>query len=90
MAGIASTSWPFLSGTAVGWLLSQAWRRPTAVYPTGVLVWLCTVAIGMLLRKITSASVAGGFIVVASTVTALLLLGWRVIARSGLRRAGSV
>lgn len=90
MAGIASTSWPFLSGTAVGWLLSQAWRRPTAVYPTGVLVWLCTVTVGMLLRKITSASVAGGFIVVASTVTALLQLGWRVIARSGLRRAGSV
>jgi peptidoglycan/LPS O-acetylase OafA/YrhL len=88
VAGIATTAWPFLSGTAVGWLVSQAWRRPAAVYPTGVVVWLCTVAVGMLLRKVTAAGVAGSFIVVASTVTALLLLGWRAIAQPR-RRAGS-
>jgi peptidoglycan/LPS O-acetylase OafA/YrhL len=86
-AGIATTAWPFLSGTAVGWLASQAWRRPAAVYPTGVVVWLCTVAVGMLLRKVTAAGVAGSFIVVASTVTALLLLGWRAIAQPR-RRTG--
>jgi Protein of unknown function (DUF3054) len=85
VAGIATTAWPFLSGTALGWLLSQAWRRPSAVYPTGVVVWLSTVAVGMLLRKVTSAGVAGSFIVVAATVTALLLLGWRAIAQFGRR-----
>jgi hypothetical protein len=90
VAGIATTAWPFLSGTALGWLLSQAWRRPTAVYPTGVAVWLCTVAVGMSLRKVTSAGVAGSFIVVAATVTAVLLLGWRAIAGLARRRAGSV
>src|SRR5882757_666636 len=58
IAGIASTAWPFLSGTALGWLAAQAWRRPTAVYPTGVVVWLCTVVVGMVLRKATSAGVA--------------------------------
>jgi peptidoglycan/LPS O-acetylase OafA/YrhL len=88
VAGIATTAWPFLSGTAVGWLASQAWRRPAAVYPTGVVVWLCTVAVGMLLRKVTAAGVAGSFIVVASTVTALLLLGWRALPQPR-RRAGS-
>src|SRR3984957_10037264 len=81
VAGIATTAWPFLSGTVLGWLASQAWRRPTAVIPTGVVVWLCTVAVGMLLRKATSAGVAGSFVVVASTVTALLLLGWRALAQ---------
>jgi peptidoglycan/LPS O-acetylase OafA/YrhL len=81
VAGIATTAWPFLSGTALGWLLSQAWRRPSAVYPTGVVVWLSTVVVGMLLRKVTSAGVAGSFIVVASSVTALLLLGWRALAQ---------
>lgn len=85
VAGIATTAWPFLSGTALGWLLSHAWRRPSAVYPTGVVVWLSTVAVGMLLRKVTSAGVAGSFIVVAATVTALLLLGWRAIAQFGRR-----
>ena len=88
VAGVASTAWPFLSGTALGWVLSQAWRRPSAMYPTGVVVWLSTVVVGMLLRKVTSAGVAGSFIVVAATVTALLLLGWRAIAQFGRRRPG--
>src|ERR1700760_2981728 len=83
VAGVATTAWPFLSGTVLGWLASQAWRRPTAVYPTGVAGWLSTVIVGMLLRKVTAAGVAGSFIVVASTVTAVLLLGWRAVARVG-------
>src|ERR1700727_3115585 len=85
VAGVATTAWPFLSGTALGWLASRAWRRPTAVAPTGVVVWLCTVVVGMLLRKATSAGVAASFIVVASSVTGLLLLGWRALAQPGRR-----
>jgi hypothetical protein len=81
LVGIAETAWPFLSGTAVGWLLSRGWRHPAAVVPTGVTVWVSTVAVGMLLRKATSAGVAPSFIVVASLSTALLLLGWRIGAR---------
>ncbi|MGB7165197.1 MAG: DUF3054 domain-containing protein [Mycobacterium sp.] len=81
VAGIATTAWPFLSGTTLGWLAAQGWRRPTALYPTGVVVWVCTVAVGMLLRKATSAGVAASFVVVGSAVTALLLLGWRALAR---------
>lgn len=77
VAGVASTAWPFLSGTIVGWLLSRAWRRPTAVAPTGMIVWLCTVVVGMTLRKASSAGVAPSFVAVASSVTAGLLLGWR-------------
>ncbi|MGY4654617.1 DUF3054 domain-containing protein [Mycobacterium sp. URHB0021] len=77
LSGLAETAWPFLAGAGVGWLLSRGWRRPVAVAPTGVAVWLCTVVIGMLLRKASSQGVAVSFIVVASLVTALLLLGWR-------------
>lgn len=85
VAGVAETSWPFLIGTVVGWLLSRAWRRPLALAPTGVVVWVCTVVVGMVLRKTTSAGVAVSFIVVASLVTAALLLGWRVAARLATR-----
>jgi Protein of unknown function (DUF3054) len=85
VAGVAETAWPFLVGTVVGWLFSRGWRRPTAVVPTGLVVWVCTVAIGMLLRKATSAGVAGSFVVVASAATAVVLLGWRV-AVAALRR----
>jgi hypothetical protein len=86
VAGVARTAWPFLSGTVLGWLLSRAWRRPMAVVPTGVIVWLCTVAVGMLLRKASSAGVAASFGVVAASVTAVLLLGWRAAAGLALRR----
>jgi hypothetical protein len=85
VSGIAETAWPFLVGTIVGWLLSRGWQRPAALVPTGVAVWLCTVVVGMVLRKFTSAGVAPSFIVVASLSTALLLLGWRVGARLLIR-----
>jgi len=80
VAGIAQTAWPFLAGAGVGWLLIGGWRRPFTVIPTGVVVWVCTVAVGMLLRKATSAGVSTSFVVVASLSTAVLLLGWRSVA----------
>ncbi|HZU46541.1 MAG TPA: DUF3054 domain-containing protein [Mycobacterium sp.] len=86
VAGVATTAWPFLTGTVVGWLASNGWRRPTAVVPTGVVVWLCTLAVGMLLRKATGAGVAASFVVVAGSVTAVLLLGWRAATAAVLRR----
>lgn len=86
VAGIAQTAWPFLAGTGVGWLLIRGWRQPFTVIPTGVVVWVCTVVVGMLLRKATSAGVHASFVVVASIVTAVLLLGWRVVAALFRRR----
>ncbi len=85
ITGIAETAWPFVSGAVVGWLLSTGWRRPLPLLPTGVVVWVCTVAVGMLLRRITSAGTAPSFVVVASLSTAVLLLGWRA-AVGRLRR----
>ena len=81
VSGIAETAWPFLVGTAAGWLLSRGWQRPAALVPTGVTVWLCTIVIGMLLRRLTSAGTAPSFIVVASLSTALLVFGWRAGVR---------
>lgn len=90
VTGVATTAWPFLTGTVVGWLASRAWRRPTAMVPTGVVVWLCTVVVGMVLRKVISAGVAASFVVVAASVTALLLLGWRAGVGLSLRRRSGV
>ncbi len=80
VAGIARTAWPFLAGTGVGWLLIRGWRRPFTVIPTGVAVWVCTVGVGMALRKVSSAGVSPSFVVVASVSTAVLLVGWRAAA----------
>ncbi|MEZ0384228.1 DUF3054 domain-containing protein [Mycobacterium sp. pW045] len=79
ISGLATTAWPFLSGTVLGWLISRGWRRPTAVVPTGVIVWISTVLAGMALRAATATGVAWSFVAVASTVTAVFLLGWRAV-----------
>lgn len=86
LTGIAETAWPFLTGTLVGWLISRGWRRPAALVPTGVAVWLCTVAVGMALRKATGMGIAFSFITVATLATALLLLGWRAVLAGVARR----
>jgi hypothetical protein len=49
-------------------------------------VWLATIVVGMLLRKATSAGVAASFVVVASLVTAVFLLGWRGVVMLTARR----
>ena len=86
VSGIAETAWPFLVGTGAGWVITQGWRRPASLVPTGLMVWVCTVLIGMLLRKMTSAGTAASFIVVAALTTAVLLLGWRALALLLTRR----
>jgi hypothetical protein len=86
LGGVAETAWPFLTGTAAGWLAARAWRQPTAVAPTGLAVWISTVVVGMLLRKLTSQGTALSFVVVASVVTAVLLIGWRGVVAALARR----
>jgi Protein of unknown function (DUF3054) len=81
LAGIASTAWPFLCGLAAGWAASRAWRRPLALRPAGLVVWLCTVALGMILRVVSGQGTAVAFIIVALAFLGLFLLGWRVVAR---------
>jgi len=87
IGGVVETAWPFLAGTIVGWLLSHGWRRPRALVPTGVSVWLCTVVVGMLLRKATSEGTAMTFVAVTTAFTAFLLLGWRAVLNRVARRA---
>jgi FtsH-binding integral membrane protein len=78
-AGVASTSWPFLVGAAVGWLAVRAWRRPQAVRPTGVGVLVACVVLGMVLRVVSGQGTAAAFIVVAFAFLGLALLGWRAL-----------
>jgi hypothetical protein len=80
LAGVAGTAWPFLAGLAVGEAATRAWRRPAALVPTGVGVWLATVALGQLLRVIAGPGTDAVFIVVSAVFLGLFLLGWRLAA----------
>ncbi|QPZ38823.1 DUF3054 domain-containing protein [Paramicrobacterium chengjingii] len=79
-AGIAGTWWPFLVALVVGWIVTLAWRRPTSVVRTGIPLWIITVAGGMLLRAASGQGTALPFIIVATIVLGLALVGWRLIA----------
>ncbi|MCX6502322.1 MAG: DUF3054 domain-containing protein [Microbacterium sp.] len=86
LAGLALTAWPFLVALAVGWVTLRAWRRPTAPLRTGVGVWLVTVAGGMLLRAVSGQGIALAFVIVATIVLFVFLVGWRGVATLVRRR----
>jgi hypothetical protein len=81
--GLATTAWPFAAGWLLGWVLVRVVRtartRPLGL-AAGVLVWLSTVLVGMLLRAASGAGVQTSFVVVATVVLGLFLLGWRGVA----------
>jgi peptidoglycan/LPS O-acetylase OafA/YrhL len=76
LLGVAHTAWPFLAGCLVGTLLGRTWRHPFSLR-SGVAVWIGTVVVGMSLRLLTDAGVQPSFVIVASCILALLLIGWR-------------
>ncbi|NUS91905.1 MAG: DUF3054 domain-containing protein [Nocardia sp.] len=91
ITGLLHTAWPFAAGLAVGWIAAVALARRTGgagpfdgsrLWPTGVVIWLCTLVFGMLLRVVAGQGTAFSFIVVAAVVLALFLLGWRGAARA--------
>ncbi|KAB1503195.1 DUF3054 domain-containing protein [Corynebacterium sp. 320] len=88
--GWLETSWPFLCGTLLGWgVLVLIRRSPDAqrLLP-GAIVWVFSVATGLTLWGVRhSAFPHWSFIVVATVMSALLLLGWRAIAGMVARRA---
>ena len=86
--GIALTAWPFVAGAALGW--GAAWSRyrtPPLSPLHGIPVWLGAVGLGMVLRALTGQGTAPAFVLVASAVLGLLLLGWRAAA-TGMGASG--
>ncbi|AII05908.1 DUF3054 family protein [Rhodococcus wratislaviensis] len=85
LTGLATTAWPFLTGLAVGWLATVALYRDKfdgfLLVPTGIVVWLSTLVVGMLLRVVSGQGTAFSFVIVAGTVLAVFLLGWRAVAK---------
>jgi hypothetical protein len=88
VAGMAGTSWPFLAGLALGWIVARAWCRPLELAPTALIVWTCCVAVGMVLRVVAGQGTAVAFVAVALGFLGLELLGWRALARLTRRKAG--
>lgn len=90
--GFFITAWPFLVALVVGYLVAALLpgrpRRPWSL-AWGVLVWIVTVAGGMLLRVATGDTAQFAFIIVATITLGVFLLGWRVLALLVRRRSAS-
>ena len=77
---------PFLIALAVGWIAARAWTRPMKV-ETAFVIWPITVALGMFLRNLVfDRGTALPFIIVATIVTGVFLVGWRMLAAAAERR----
>jgi hypothetical protein len=91
--GLWTTAYPFLAGWAIAYVTSGAWARPLRSWPTGIVVWVLTVFVGLAIRVATGQGDVGGdplpisFVIVATIVLGVFLLGWRGIARLALRRS---
>jgi hypothetical protein len=82
VGGTLRTALPFLVGTAAGWLLASVTldTGPRSL-AFGAVVVACTVVLGMVFRRVAGEGTAWSFVVVATVVLTVLLLGWRVVAR---------
>ncbi|WIB78473.1 DUF3054 domain-containing protein [Curtobacterium sp. MCPF17_002] len=91
--GLWTTAYPFLAGWAIAYVTSGAWARPLRFWPTGVVVWVLTVFVGLAIRVATGQGDVDGnplpisFVIVATIVLGVFLLGWRGLARWFLGRA---
>lgn len=74
------TAWPFLVGLVVGWAIVLLTRRTATSVGSGVLLWASTLVVGMTIRGLGDGRVPHwSFMIFAGLVTALLLVGWRVV-----------
>ena len=82
LGGVLEVAAPFLIALVLGWLAARAWRRPVEVR-TGAVVWLATIAVGMLLRRVVfDRGTAVSFVIVATLVLGTLIVGWRALVRA--------
>jgi drug/metabolite transporter (DMT)-like permease len=88
-AGFLLTAWPFLVALVVGHLVAALLpRRPRRPWGLawGAVVWVVTVAGGMLLRVVSGDTAQLPFVIVATITLGVLLIGWRAAAALMRRR----
>lgn len=83
--GWLSTTWPFWLGVLVAWLLlwfGVLGNRSGHEVAAGVPVWAITVVTGLLIWSVRNGAVPHwSFMLVATIMSAILLLGWRTVGK---------
>ncbi len=85
--GVVTVAAPFLIALVIGWVAAQAWKRPMQV-DAAFIIWPVTVTAGLVLRRfVFDRGTALPFIIVATLVTGVFLVGWRLVATRRRARA---
>lgn len=87
-SAILNTFWPFAIGTLAGAGIALALRRDSHTLATGAIIWIVTAVMGLGIWGIRHQEIPHiSFIIVASVMSGLLLLSWRLIAAKRLQTA---
>ncbi len=87
--GWLNTLWPFLLGVLAAWALIALRRWDgTRIVPAGLSAWAVTVLIGLGIWSVRNGDIPHwSFILVATISSAVLMFGWRGLARLQHRRS---
>lgn len=86
LVAILDTFWPFAIGALGGWLLTRS--KDQFALGSGAIVWLCTAIVGLAIWGLRhQAFPHWSFILVATIMSGLLLMGWRLIARAVTKKS---
>lgn len=80
---VLGTFWPFLLGGIAGHAICLGLKKPAfPVVPGGIIVWLSTAVAGLGIWALRHGEMPHwSFIIVATVMSGLLLLGWRIAVR---------
>jgi peptidoglycan/LPS O-acetylase OafA/YrhL len=79
--GTLRTAAPFLIALLGAWVGAKAWRSPRTL-STGVVLWIVTAGVGLGIRRfVFGDGIATPFVIVATLVLGLLLVGTRLQRR---------
>lgn len=83
--GVLLTASPFIAACLAGWLALRAWRRPAALWPTGLCLWVITAGAGLAIRSLAGGGTALSFQLVTFGVLGAFLLVPRAVCSAVTR-----
>lgn len=85
--GIFDAFWPWAIGAVLGWGILRWVFKTTNIWAQGATVWASAIIFGMILWALVNSSLPHySFLIVAITMSALLLFGRRAISQWRARR----
>ena len=90
LGGIFDAFWPWALGAVIGWAILTWVFKTSNIWMQGLVVWASAIIFGMILWALVNSSLPHySFLIVAITISALLLFGRRAVAQFLNRRKAS-